>query len=307
MAGVLQDRVAVITGSGTGIGRATALAMAKEGAKIVTNNRRPGSPGGDAETSARQIIAMGGQAIPFFGDVSDFNTAEELIQTAISNFGRIDILVNNAGGNFPHMVWNMTEAEWDGCVDSHLKGAFNCIRHASGYMRQQKWGRILNATSWDRLGAVGNCNYCAAMAGVIGLSRAVALELGRYGVTSNVYSPMAVTELREAAYAGVKKRYEMGFLPKYRWDEFQKALGPESISPLLVYLCTDEAANINGQVFHLEKGRVGIYSEPIEVRAIFNQGELWSVEQLVELVPKTLLVGYTNPAPPEPPERKQTK
>ena len=151
----LKDRVAIVTGSGQGIGRAIAVALAEEGAMVVTNNRRPDTPGGDAETTAKQITDMGGQAVPFFGSVSDFELAGKLIQAAVDKFGRLDILVNNAGTDRPHMVWNMTEEEWDICVDSFLKGTFNCTRFACGVMREQKWGRIMNTTStawlalWD--------------------------------------------------------------------------------------------------------------------------------------------------------------
>src|SRR4030042_4335584 len=174
----LKDRVAIVTGSGQGIGRAIAIALAKEGAKVVTNNRRPDTSGGDAEATARQIADMGGEAISFFGSVSDFEVAGKLVQTAVDKFGRLDILVNNAGADRPHMVWNMTEEEWDTCVDSFLKGTFNCIRFASALMREQKWGRIINTTSTAWLGTVGHCNYGAAQAGLVGLTRAVARELG---------------------------------------------------------------------------------------------------------------------------------
>jgi len=135
----LKGKVAAVTGSGQGIGSAIAVALANEGAKVVTNNRRPGTSGGDAETTAKQIIDMGGQAMPFFGSVSDFEMANKLIQETVDKFGRLDILVNNAGADQPHMVWNMTEEEWDICVDSFLKGSFNCTRFACGLMREQKW------------------------------------------------------------------------------------------------------------------------------------------------------------------------
>ena len=144
----LKERVAIVTGSGQGIGRAIAIALANEGAKVVTNNRRPGTPGGDAETTAKQIIDQGNEAIPFFGDIADFNIAQKLIQTAIEKFGRLDILVNNAGTpKLLTRLWELTEEDWDICIDSFLKGTFNCTRHATSIMKQQKWGRIINTTS----------------------------------------------------------------------------------------------------------------------------------------------------------------
>ncbi|MGB8264681.1 MAG: SDR family NAD(P)-dependent oxidoreductase, partial [Dehalococcoidales bacterium] len=189
----LKGKVAIVTGSGQGIGKAVAVALAAEGAKVVTNNRKPGTAGGDAATVAAEIKAAGGEAVPFFGSVSDFKEAQLAVQTAVKNFGRIDIIVNNAGSDAPKMVWNMSEEEWDLSIDSYLKSSFNCIRHATPLMREQKWGRIINTTSTAWLGAVGHCNYSAAKAGIVGLTRAVAREVGRYGITCNAYAPTAGT------------------------------------------------------------------------------------------------------------------
>jgi 3-oxoacyl-[acyl-carrier protein] reductase len=297
----LKARVAIVTGSGQGIGRAIAIALAKEGAKIVTNNRRPDTSGGDAETTARQITDMGGQAIPFFGSVSDFEVAGKLVQAAVDKFGRLDILVNNAGTDRPHMVWNMTEEEWDICVDSFLKGTFNCTRFACGVMREQKWGRIMNTTSTAWLGTVGHCNYGAAKAGIVGLTRAVAREMGRYGVTCNAYAPTAATRftVSEEIVAGFKKRYEAGLVTRERYEELTNPPSPETVTPFIVYLCTDEAADINGQVFDVTGGNIAIYSEPVKKKDINKKEGLWTVEELIELVPKVLLEGYSNPSPPQ--------
>ena len=298
----LKGRVALVTGSGQGIGKAIAVGLAKEGAKVVTNNRKPGTPGGDAETVAKEIRDFGGQAVPFFGSVSDFNEAQRFVQTALDNFGRVDILVNNAGADAPKMVWNMTEEDWDRCVDSFLKGSFNCIRHVTSLMREQKWGRIINTTSTAWLGTVGHCNYGAAKAGIVGLTRAVAREIGRYGVTCNAYAPTAATRftLSEDIVAGFKKRFEAGLMTKERFEELTNPPSPETVAPFIVYLCTDEAANINGQVFDVTGGNIAIYSEPVKKKTIAKKKGLWTVEELIELVPKVLLEGYTNPAPPQP-------
>jgi 3-oxoacyl-[acyl-carrier protein] reductase len=297
----LKARVAIVTGSGQGIGRAIAVALAKEGAKIVTNNRRPDTSGGDAATTARQITDMGGQAIPFFGSVSDFEVAGKLVQAAVDKFGRLDILVNNAGTDRPHMVWNMTEEEWDICVDSFLKGTFNCTRFACGVMREQKWGRIMNTTSTAWLGTVGHCNYGAAKAGIVGLTRAVAREMGRYGVTCNAYAPTAATRftVSEEIVAGFKKRHEAGLVTRERYEELTNPPSPETVTPFIVYLCTDEAADINGQVFDVTGGNIAIYSEPVKKKDINKEEGLWTVEELIELVPKVLLEGYSNPSPPQ--------
>ncbi len=302
MADRLMGKVAIVTGSGQGIGKTIAVALAKEGARVVTNNRRPGTSGGDAETAAKEIIDLGGQAIPFFGSVSDFDVAQKLMQTAVDNFGRLDIVVNNAGADAPRMVWSMTEEEWDRSVDSFLKGSFNCIRHAAGFMREQRWGRIIDTTSTAWLGTVGHCNYGAAKAGIVGLTRAVARELGRYGVTCNAYAPTAATRftLADDVVAGFRKRYEAGLMTKERFEELTNPPSPETVSPFIIYLCTDAAADINGQVFDVTGGSIALYSEPVKKNSILKEEGLWTVEELIELVPKVLLEGYKNPAPAEP-------
>jgi 3-oxoacyl-[acyl-carrier protein] reductase len=297
----LRGRVAVVTGSSQGIGKAIALALAGEGAKVVTNNRRPGAEGGDADTVAQEIKAMGGEAVPFYGSVSEFAVAEKIVKTAVDSFGRIDIVVNNAGADAPRMVWNMSEEEWDRSVDSFLKGSFNCIRFAAGPMREQKWGRIINTTSTAWLGTVGHCNYGAAKAGLVGLTRAVARELGRYGVTCNAYAPTAATRftLSDDIVAGFKKRYEAGLMTKERFEELTNPPKPETVGPFIVYLCTEEAADINGQVFDVTGGDIAIYSEPMKKKTITKKQGLWTVEELIKQVPKVLLEGYKNPAPPQ--------
>ncbi len=297
----LKDRVAIVTGSGQGIGKAIALALAKESAKVVTSNRRPGTEGGDAETVAKEIRDMGGQAVPFFGSVSEFDVAGKMVQMAVDKFGRLDILINNAGADAPAMVWNMTEENWDRSVDSFLKGSFNCIRFAAALMREQKWGRIINTTSTAWLGTVGHCNYGAAKAGLVGLTRAVAREMGRYGVTCNAYAPTAATRftLSDEIVAGFKKRYEAGLMTKERFEELTNPPAPETVTPFIVYLCTDEAADINGQVFDVTGGNIAIYSEPVKKKSIVKKEGLWTVEELIDQVPRVLLEGYKNPAPPQ--------
>jgi NAD(P)-dependent dehydrogenase (short-subunit alcohol dehydrogenase family) len=210
--------------------------------------------------------------------------------------------VNNAGADAPKMVWNMSEEEWDRCVDSFLKSSFSCTRHAAGFMREQCWGRIINTTSTAWLGAVGHSNYGAAKAGIVGLTRNVARELGRYGITCNAYAPTAATRftLSEDVVAGFRKRYEAGLMTKERFEELTNPPAPETVTPFVIYLCTDEAADINGQVFDVTGGNIAIYSEPVKKASILKEEGLWTVEELVELVPKVLLKGYKNPAPAEP-------
>jgi NAD(P)-dependent dehydrogenase (short-subunit alcohol dehydrogenase family) len=300
MGNALKGKVCIITGSGQGIGGALAMAFAEEGAAVVTNNRSAGTKGGDAATVAKQIMDKGGKAVPFFGSISEFGVAEKLIKTAVDNFGRVDILINNAGADAPHMIWNMTEEEWDLSIDSYLKGTFNCTRFACSVMREQKWGRIINTTSTAWLGTVGHCNYGAAKAGIVGLTRSVAREMGRYNVTVNAYAPTAGTRftLSEDIVAGFKKRYEAGLMTKERYEEVTNPPSPETLAPFLIYLSTDNAADINGQVFDVTGGNIALYSEPVKKTSIDKENGLWTVDELIKQVP-SMLVGYKNPAPPE--------
>ncbi len=295
----LKDRVAIVTGSGQGVGRAIAVAMAKEDAKVVTNNRKPGTTGGDADTTAKQIKAMGGDAVPFFGDISNFDEARRLIQTAVNSFGRVDILVNNAGTATEKLVWDITEEEWDRVINFCLKSTFNCTHHASGLMVQQRWGRIINTTSIAWLGTRERCHYAAAKAGVVGLTRGVAREVGGYGVTCNVYAPGAATRMTVGAeYTALyKRRYESGFYTKEQYEAVMNMPRAEAVTPFLIYLCTEEAADINGQVFDVRGGTIAIYSEPAKKKAISKENGLWSIDELIKQVPKVLLEGYKNPAP----------
>jgi NAD(P)-dependent dehydrogenase (short-subunit alcohol dehydrogenase family) len=295
----LTGKVALVTGSGQGIGKAIALELARHGAKVVTNSRKPGTKGGDAESTAYEIMDARGQAVAFYGDVSNFQSAGKLVQTAVDRFGRLDIVVNNAGADAPHMIWNMTEEEWDLSIDSYLKGTFNTCRHACGLMREQKWGRIVNTTSTAWLGTVGHCNYGAAKAGVVGLTRSIAREMGRYGVTCNAYAPTASTRFSasDEIQAGFKKRYEAGLMTKERFEELTNLPSPETIGPFIIYLCTDAAADINGQVFDVTGGNIALYSEPVKKKTISKDAGIWTVDELTRQVPG-LLEGYKNPAPP---------
>lgn len=299
MSSGINGKVAIVTGSGQGIGKAIALELARQGAKVITNSRKPGTKGGDAESTANEIMDMHGQGMAFYGSVSDFTTAGKLVQAAIDRFGRLDILINNAGSDAPHMIWNMTEEEWDISLDSYLKGTFNTCRFACAVMREQKWGRIINTTSTAWLGTVGHCNYGAAKAGVVGLTRSVAREIGRYGVTCNAYAPTASTRFSssEEIQAGFKKRYESGLMTKERFEELTNLPSPETVAPFIIYLCTDAAADINGQVFDVTGNNIAIYSEPVKKKTITKETGTWTMDELMKQMSQ-LLEGYKNPAPP---------
>jgi 3-oxoacyl-[acyl-carrier protein] reductase len=323
MGEVLKGKVAVVTGSGQGIGRAIAMGLAKEGAKVVTNNRKKGGTGfailkdtdvkgysqkqkeylkeqaeqatGDAETVAQEIKSAGGEATPFFGDVSDFKVAGKLIQTAVDKYGKIDILVNVAGTFAFSPVWEMSEETWDHVNSIKPKSYFNTIRHAAPYMMKQKSGRIINTTALAFLGMVNHANYSAANAGVVGLTRAAAKELFKYGVTCNAYSPYAMTRAGFEVVALLKEKAgsnEFLPLPAAAADRFMAFPDPESIAPLIVYLASDAASGVSGSVFHIKGGNIGLYSEPEIKKTIDKAQGWWTVDELMTQMPKVILEGY---------------
>jgi len=198
---LLQGKVAVVTGSGRGVGRGIALALAREGAKVVINDVGCEVDGrGSAQDPAAQVVneikAMGGDAAPNYDSVASFSGAENIIKTAVEKFGRIDILVNNAGIVRDKSIAKMTEDDFDAVLAVHLKGTFNCGRHAIPIMREQGYGRVINITSSAGLrGNFGQSNYGAAKAGIMGLTLVWAIELGKYGVTVNAMAPAGLTRM----------------------------------------------------------------------------------------------------------------
>jgi 3-oxoacyl-[acyl-carrier protein] reductase len=320
MGDVLKGKVAVVTGSGQGIGRAIAVGMAEEGARVVTNNRRPGSTGyvhlndsilnlmspkqreklrkqsqeatGDAETTAEAIRKKGGEAVPFFGDISNFEVAGKLIQTAIDSFGRIDILVNVAGTFGFSPVWEITEELWDRVTLTKPKGYFNCIRHAAPFMMKQKWGRIINCTSRAFLGDVlKHAEYCVANAGVVGLTRAVAKELSPYGITCNAFAPFARTRaaFELAAYDEAVTEIESPWIDRKFAFPLESTPSPEEVVPFINYLASEEAAKINGRIFNIAGPIIGLYSEPEISKTLVKYGGRWTVDELRQQVPFGLL------------------
>lgn len=316
MGDILKGKVAVVTGSGQGIGRAIAVGVAEEGAKVVTNNRRPGSTGyahmsekilksmsaeqkerlskqleeasGDAETTAQAIRAKGGEAVPFFGDISDFEAAKGLIQKAVDSFGRIDILVNVAGTFGFSPIWEMSEELWDKVTLTKPKGYFNCIRHAVPYMMKQKWGRIINCTSRAFLGDVlKHAEYCAANAGVVGLTRAAAKELAHYGITCNAFAPFALTRasLELEAYDEAVSAEESPWMDRKFSFSLEMTPSPDDVAPLINYLASDEAANINGKIFNVGGPIISLYSEPEVAKTLVKYGGGWTLDELKQQMP----------------------
>ena len=312
----LKDKVAVITGAGRGIGRGVALAMAEEGAKVVVNDLGGGPDGtGGAKSPADEVVAeiksKGGEAAANYDSVATLEGGENIIKTAIDKFGKIDILVNNAGILRDRMVFNMAPEEWDAVLKVHLYGHFHCTKPAAVLMRQQRSGRIINMSSSSGLGNSGQANYSAAKEGIIGFTRTVARDMGRYGVTCNAIRPGAATRLTmtEELLEARKIRAEKGVAaPGGQAPGGVESLdvgalpGPEDIAPFVVWLATDAAADINGYDFAVNGGHIALFSQPIEIKSIDKVGR-WTLDELDRTVPQSLTEGLVNPSPPQAPKQ----
>ena len=300
----LKGRVAIVTGAGRGIGRGEALALAAEGASVVINDFGGGSHGegsekGPADQTVDDIKALGVGAVANYGSVADYAVGEEMVQQAIDNFGRLDIVVNNAGILRDRMIFNMTEDDWDAVLAVHLKGTFNVTRAASVIFRQQRSGVIVNTSSESGLGNMGQANYSAAKEGIVGFTRTVARDLGRYGVRCNAIRPRAATrlvisdEMREAANRGGAAGMNMDVL-----NAFEKNNPPEAIAPLVVWLCTDEAANVNGRNFLVAGNQIGLYSEPALIADV-KLDHVVTLDELSKLMPEHVTMDLTNQFAPK--------
>ncbi|MEX2238461.1 MAG: SDR family NAD(P)-dependent oxidoreductase [Dehalococcoidia bacterium] len=309
----LEGRVAIVTGAGRGIGREEAISLAAEGAKVVVNDfgGTAGGEGGDT-TPAQEVVdaikSAGGEAAANYGNVSDYGEAEGMVKQAIDTYGKLDILINNAGILRDRMVFNMSEEEWDIVIAVHLKGHFNLTKHACVVMRQQRSGVIVNTSSESGLGNMGQANYSAAKEGIIGLTRTVARDMGRYGVRCNAIRPRAATRLTlspelQEAWEKSRQQDSAGQGVGADVQAMITNLDPKHVAPLVVWLCTDEAANVNGRNFLVGGNTIGLYSEPELVRSLFTDQE-WSVDLLADLMPKSLAAGLRNQWPAKEQEPK---
>ncbi|WP_436740088.1 SDR family oxidoreductase [Streptomyces sp. BBFR102] len=261
MTGLCTGRVAVVTGAGRGLGRAHALALAAEGARVVVNDLGVGLDGtGGASAPAREVVeeirAGGGEAVAHGGDIATSDGAASLIATAVDTFGRLDTLVNNAGFLRDRMLVNLGEDDWDAVMRVHLKGHFLTLRQAAAHWRAEaKAGRtpdarVINTSSGaGLLGSVGQGNYSAAKAGIVGLTLVAAAEMGRYGVQVNAIAPAARTRMTEETFADTMAAPGQGGFD---------AMAPENVSPLVVWLGSADSVGVTGRVFEAEGGRITV-------------------------------------------------
>ena len=307
----MEGRVVIVTGAGRGIGREVAHWMADDGASVVVNDLGgavdgEGTSGSPAEQTAKEIRDKGGSAVANFDSVAEYESAGNIIQTAIDNFGRLDAVCHVAGILRDRMVFNMTEAEWDAVLQVHLYGAFNMVRNAIPHMIKQGYGRIVLYSSGSGLGSSGQANYSAAKEGMVGFVRSLAKELAPYGITANAVYPGGATrmtetvpdssrQLRAAAVATTEIRTQ--------GEPIQgppEARDPANNAPKAVYLCSEAAGNITGQVLGTSGWQMTLYSPRHVTRSIHKNGR-WTLDELDELIPISLAQGLTNPMPAAPP------
>jgi NAD(P)-dependent dehydrogenase (short-subunit alcohol dehydrogenase family) len=267
---LLENRVAVVTGSGRGIGREFALCLAREGAAVVVNDvgvslDGRGTDDDPAVQVCKEIEGFGGRAVPNYDSVTDFEGAGRIVRCALDSFGKLDILVNNAGIVRDRTLVKMTEEDFDAVVAVHMKGTFNCARHAAPVMREAGYGRIINITSSAGLrGNFGQTNYGAAKAAIMGMTFIWAMELGKSGITVNAVAPAGATRMT----AGLYERSGMEPPPEQN---------PALNAPLVAFLASEQAGHVNGQILGRSDYAYTLFQTPRQIAFMWRDGG-WDVD-----------------------------
>jgi NAD(P)-dependent dehydrogenase (short-subunit alcohol dehydrogenase family) len=287
---MMQGKVVVVTGSGSGIGREFALAFARAGAQVVVNDlaRAANGEGSAAQAVVDEIRALGGQAVASVESVAEQASAERIVQAALDTFGRIDAVVNNAGIVRDRFFFNMSLDEWKAVVDVHLNGAFYVSRAAAQHFKGQGSGSYVHMTSTSGLiGNPGQANYAAAKLGIVGLSKTIALDMARYNVRSNCIAPWAWTAMTASVPTDTPEA-------QARMEKL-KTMEPRKIAPLAVYLSSD-ASKVSGQIFGVRANEIYLFSQPRVIRSV-HRSEGWTPESIGEHAIPTLQAAFFENVP----------
>jgi NAD(P)-dependent dehydrogenase (short-subunit alcohol dehydrogenase family) len=277
VAGFLEGKNIAVTGAGSGIGKAVALLAAAEGARVVVADYGVAMDGSNptsevADGVVAEIQAAGGTAVAVAGDVSEMAVGEAIVSAAVTNWGSIDGVVCVAGILRERMLFNMSEAEWDDVVRVHLKGTFTVFRHAMAVMRKQPTGgSLVGFTSGAFIGSTAQANYSAAKGGIVSLTKSAALTGLKYGINANIIAPVAKTRMSDQVPFGL----EIG--------------SAEDVAPMVIYLLSEQAREISGQIYTCVGPRISVWNQPKEVRSMFAPGlGRWTPEQIAEVLPRTI-------------------